>query len=364
MRTLSVAGRGVGVGLRIGRVLVAVDFGTPSLAAARWVARNLAPDAEVVLAHVLPVPAVPPFLRGHLRAPDAFVQEVTAPMRGGLDGLAEALGAAHVRTELRVGQPAAQLAELAALHDVDLICVGRPRGRGDTVKLGRNTVDRLLRKSPVPVLQASGPLATPPSALLAAVDGGVASEQIVRTAWALAARHEARLTTVHVLDDDLRAYVRAMEVAAGAAAGAAADARRAEEALRSTTSAWLADMLRNAGARTGRSDVLVGQGDPGQEILGAARKLGADLIVLGRDGHDALSPDTVGSTTRLILRAAVSPVLVLPGIPEPSRPSGPGPGWGRRQASMPLSITTAVGPVARRQELRSRPGDDGMPPAA
>ncbi|HEX5580127.1 MAG TPA: universal stress protein, partial [Gemmatimonadaceae bacterium] len=101
MRRLSVASGGEDEVLRIGRVLVAVDFGTPSLAAARWVARHLAPDAEVVLAHVLPVPGVPAFLRGHMRSPDSFVDEVSAPMRGGLEGLAEALGAARVQTELR-----------------------------------------------------------------------------------------------------------------------------------------------------------------------------------------------------------------------------------------------------------------------
>ena len=60
-------------------VLVAVDFGAPSLAAARWVARHLLPDARLVLAHVLPVPRPPAFLTGHMRPSDEFVREV-APM--------------------------------------------------------------------------------------------------------------------------------------------------------------------------------------------------------------------------------------------------------------------------------------------
>ncbi len=345
-------------GMRMRRVLVAVDFGTPSLAAARWVARHLTPEAEIVLAHVLPVPDAPAFLRGHVRSPASFAREVTPPMRGGLEGLAEALGAARVRTVLRVGVPAEELLDLASLHEVDLIAVGRPRGRGETVRLGRNLVDRLLRTSPVPVLQAAGPLTSPPSTVLAALDGGIASENVAGAAWAVAEGRGARLTALHVLDDDLRAYVRAMEVAAGAAA----DAQRAEEALTSTASAWLDATLHGAGVHESRRSVLVAQGDPGHEILAASRKPGTELIVLGRDGHDARSRHTVGSTTRLVLRGAAVPVLVVPGAPERMSPVHPGSGRGVRRAPLALTVATAG---AGRREPRHPPGDgDGMPPAA
>ncbi|NUO64652.1 MAG: universal stress protein, partial [Gemmatimonadaceae bacterium] len=42
--------------MRLARVMVAVDFSGPSLAAARWAARELAPGAEIVLAHVIRAP--------------------------------------------------------------------------------------------------------------------------------------------------------------------------------------------------------------------------------------------------------------------------------------------------------------------
>lgn len=292
---------------RARRVLVAVDFGAPSLAAARWVARHVAPEAELILAHVLPVPDPPPFLREHLKTPGPFIRGVRGPMRGGLEGLAGTLGAARVRIEVRAGEPADVLASLAADHGVDLICVGRPRNRDDTVKLGRNTVDRLLRQVSVPVLQAAGPLDAAPAHVLAALDDGPASDAVLRLAWALTARFEARLTALHVLGDDVRAYVRAMEVASGAAAGAQA----AEEAVWSVTARWLTTSLDAAGVRPGRAAAMVSHGDPGHEVIAACRRAGGDLLVLGRSGRQTAA-SAVGSTTRLALRAAPCPVLVVP----------------------------------------------------
>lgn len=331
------------------RVLIAVDFSTRSLAGARWVARHLAPDAELVLAHVLPVPHAPAFLRGHLRSPQPFVREVAAPMRGSLEGLAEALGPERVRVELRAGEPAEQLADVAVAHDVDLVCVGRPRHRGDTVKLGRNTVDRLLRQTRVPLLQAAGMLEAAPASILTAVDGGAGSGAVLRLAWSLAARLEAQLTALHVVDEDVRAYVRAMEAAAGLAENAAA----AERALWNAAAGWLARSLEEAGARSGRCHAMVGQGDPGQAVLTAARQSDADLVVLGRSGHDALSASTVGSTTRLVLRAATCPVLVVPETGGRVTP----PDDGHRRAPLALTTTPALG------ALLARGGDD-VPPAA
>ena len=346
---------------RAERLLLAVDFGGPSLAAARWAARHLAPDAEVVLAHVVPVPRPPAFLHGVLRAPDRLVHHVTGAMRGGLEGLATTLGSPRVRIELRVGDPAEQLADLATAHDVDLVCVGRPRQRGDTVKLGRNTVDRLLRRISVPLLQAAGALEGPPTRILAAVDDSAVSEHVLQRAWRLAARLEARLTAAHVLDDGLRAYVRALEVSEGVTANATA----VEETLWNTTAEWLAKALSRAGARHGRAHPMVGRGDPGQELLGACKRSAADLLVLGRAGRDAIVPGTVGSTTRLILRAAPCPVLVVPGDTlHPHSPNDDG-AWSRPHPGRLTAAATAPGPRrASTVEPVLRPGGDDVPPPA
>ena len=335
--------------LRASRVVVGVDFGEPSLAAARWVARHLAPDAELVLVNVLPVPHAPDFLRDHLRSPDALVDQVAPPMLGGLQGFADTLGAKQLRVVLRVGDPAEQLADVAFTVAADLICVGRPRHRGGTARLGRNTMDRLLRRTTIPLLQPAGAMDAPPASMLAAVDGGWNSGSVLATAVARAAPCEARLTALHVLDEDVRAYVRAMEVAVGAAA----NADGAEESLRAAAAQWLVTSLETAGARRGRCDALVGLGDPGAEILAAAERVGADLILVGRSGQNAVSVGAVGSTTRLVLRAAACSVLVVPDAVVRVEPGG-GPPPRRSRVTVPS--------VGARPVLQA--SDGAMPPAA
>ena len=47
------------------RIVIGVDFSTASLHAVRWVATRFAPRATLYLAHVIPRPHVPTFLRTH-----------------------------------------------------------------------------------------------------------------------------------------------------------------------------------------------------------------------------------------------------------------------------------------------------------
>jgi nucleotide-binding universal stress UspA family protein len=53
-------------------------------------------------------------------------------------------------------------------------------------------------------------------------------------------------------------------------------------------------------------------GDPAEEILKAARRLGADLIVMGTQGHRGPKRLFFGSTADAVLRRSTVPVLVAP----------------------------------------------------
>jgi nucleotide-binding universal stress UspA family protein len=67
---------------------------------------------------------------------------------------------------------------------------------------------------------------------------------------------------------------------------------------------------------TGRTTVAVGQS--GAVLLEHARAIRADIIVLGRTGKHAAGPTELGTTTRLLLRAAQVPVAIIPpGLPQP-----------------------------------------------
>jgi len=59
-------------------------------------------------------------------------------------------------------------------------------------------------------------------------------------------------------------------------------------------------------------DTVCEQGFPVAQVLAQARRLKADVIVLGSHGHGAVYNLVVGSTTNGVLKHASCPVLVVP----------------------------------------------------
>jgi nucleotide-binding universal stress UspA family protein len=57
---------------------------------------------------------------------------------------------------------------------------------------------------------------------------------------------------------------------------------------------------------------LIRQGDPVKSILSEARRLEAELIVLGSHGHGLLFDALVGSISAGVLRKSTLPVLIVP----------------------------------------------------
>lgn len=68
--------------------------------------------------------------------------------------------------------------------------------------------------------------------------------------------------------------------------------------------------IREIGARA-RSQVLVREGVPWQEIITAAQELRADLIILATHGHTGLQHVLLGSVAERVVRHAPCPVLVV-----------------------------------------------------
>ncbi|MDX5372407.1 MAG: universal stress protein, partial [Pseudomonadaceae bacterium] len=58
--------------------------------------------------------------------------------------------------------------------------------------------------------------------------------------------------------------------------------------------------------------VRVAQGDPPQVILDEARKLGADLLVVGSHSHGAAHDIPLGRTAARLLQLAETPVYLVP----------------------------------------------------
>lgn len=140
---------------------------------------------------------------------------------------------------------------------------------------------------------------TLPTSILCPVDFSPGADRALRHALALARLFGAHLTVVAVNDPLL--------VAAAAASGHGATLRdQVEAALQET----LARLPAPASPVLPAIDIATGQ--PADEILKAAERAGAGLVVMGTRGLGAAGRLLLGSTTERVLRSAHVPTLAVP----------------------------------------------------
>ena len=285
------------------RILVGVDFRQPSLAAARWAAAHFG-KCTIELAHVLPIPEVPAFLRPSMPALDDRLRTAAASPLPALRGFAGTLGAKNLSVQVRVGPPVDGLAEAAASFGAQLVVLGRKTLDGSR---GR-TLERLIRRLAVPALVVDSRVGESPRRILAAVDDGPIGRKVVGWAAALAQHFGAELTLLHSLSESLLAHQWLWEERA---CESEPESLGKSSRWVTPTHEWLQRLSDDVGqAPRGRTIVAVGA--PGPVILNRARVGRADLIVVGRNGAHATSTADIGSATRLALRAAKVPILVVP----------------------------------------------------
>lgn len=138
-----------------------------------------------------------------------------------------------------------------------------------------------------------------PTSILCPIDFSAHSERALRHALALAGAFGGHLTVVTINDPTL--------VAGAEAAGYGETLRdQVEAALQET----LARMPAAASPLLPAIDIVTGV--PANEILAAAERAGAELIVMGTRGLGGAGRVIFGSTTERVVRAAHVPVLAVP----------------------------------------------------
>jgi universal stress protein A len=130
--------------------------------------------------------------------------------------------------------------------------------------------------------------------ILVATDFSDAASHALAYGIELAGRLEARLSLLHVCESPLSAYSLEIQTANEAAA-------------RKQFSAILEDVRKRL---PGTEGTLV-SGSAGEEIAAQAKRIGADLIVIGTHGRRGLGHMILGSVAEKTLRLAHVPVLVL-----------------------------------------------------
>jgi nucleotide-binding universal stress UspA family protein len=279
----------MGAAVKLERVVVGVDLRAPSMAAAAWCAKQLAPGAELILAHSL----------GPAGASDA--DEARQRAWQDLRTLREALAVERVRIVITEGDPAERMAEIAVDADADLVVVGAHGATsGPWDPLG-STAERLVRRSPVPVLLAAGELRHEPKRLLVPVRASDVTESVVAWARMLEARFDASLAIVHLVDlgpGEHASNDREYEAEpAGTALAPPGVARRWP---------WLA-----AGRKPSQVFAEAVVGEPAAGVLAEAKRFASDLIVLSVEPSDARLRVGADNMPARVLRGAPCPVLVL-----------------------------------------------------
>jgi nucleotide-binding universal stress UspA family protein len=267
----------------IRRILVAVDFRQPSLAAARWVATHLSAADEIELAHVVRRTELPPFLQG-LSLPPVGRDPGLESVDRALQGLAGTLHWRRISVATLAGHPVHALAARALTSGADLLVLGRDVLDGSR---GR-TLERLVRRLPIPVLAVGPAVRERPTQVIASVDAAPLRTGVVRCAGLLARLLGSDLTLLHALPGGLDRQVHLL-------ARAWLEGLRCEMPAGSSVSA--------------HTKVVQGAAGPSLRAEAGSK---ATLVVVGRNGSDAEGRRDLGSTTRLILSEARGPVLVVP----------------------------------------------------
>ncbi len=137
--------------------------------------------------------------------------------------------------------------------------------------------------------------------VLVATDFSECSKVALDTAIELARRYSAALTLVHVFAIPVYPYMdvvpMAVDIETPAREAATEELRKALAAARTQLPTAVA-VLKQAGAVW-------------EQILAAAREVGADLIVLGTHGRTGVSHALIGSVAERVVRNSPVPVLTV-----------------------------------------------------
>lgn len=273
-----------------------------AIALGRWY------HADVVALHVFATWTPP----GSLSTYPGWMQQVAearAQIDDELRGLVQLAQASGMDVPLatREGDPVSGILEQAASMAADLIVLSTHGRSGfDRLTLG-SVAEKVLRKATCPVLvvPAQGATATHPFAgyrrIICAIDFSDCSRQGLAYALSLAGHAGAGLTLVHVVE-----AVAGPEVVDDRAPFAALRRVQVE-----TAQGLLRSIAREHEGRGRAIDDVVRPGIPHREILGIAREIDADLVVLGVRGRGQVDLTLFGSTTNQVVRRAPCAVLTV-----------------------------------------------------
>jgi len=200
------------------------------------------------------------------------------------------------------GEPIDVILAAVSANDCDLIVTGLARDE----PLGRlvlgSTVDKLMRRSPVPILVVRNRARAPYRRIAVATDFSQPSRETLEAA--MGAFPEAQFDLVHAYDAPM--------------SGLASDQKtyRAEfRAMAEEDAAAFLASYEEAFPQRARPRLVLRRGDPGHELSTYADEEDIELVVMSTQKRSALMDALIGSLAAELIRIVPCDVLVMRGEP-------------------------------------------------
>lgn len=300
------------------KMLVAVDGSPKSLDAVRLVGRLCDPASDAVAVYFSPL-EIQRQLAGR---PHTVIDGAIEGLRREAARLLPPGLAAEPEMLSSLKTAAVGILDTAAEIEADLVVVGA-RGHGAIQSFLLGSVSRaVVHGATLPVLVARMP---PPEdrALRVLVghhpaSGPAVTTMLRRIHWPEGTDGRVIGVAEPLLAGPLPPWLeqRARDPDAAAIADAWRHEHDAEITALQTT---LATFQAGLPAAFRDHEPVVAQGNPGEQIVATAERLGSDLIVVGRAPSDAFSRWLVGSTSEAVLSSGRASVLIVP-VEKPVEP--------------------------------------------
>jgi nucleotide-binding universal stress UspA family protein len=284
--------------VRIQRILCPVDFFPASLRAVDY-AIGLAQkyDAKLHLLHV-----VSPILYSTEQYAftvsdiiDSMKKQSAREMKK-LERKARAAGLT-IYTDVRTGEVKREIESAVRATKADILVMGTHGRRGMEKWFLGSVTERMLRRSPIPVLTLRGSkkARTTTTRILVTTDFSEGTDNALNYALSIARANKARLTLLHVLEET-RAVI-------------------SPQYRKEITEGVRRELLQRIPADAQNSpdiDTAVEAGTPYHIILRLLKKERIDLLVMNTHGKGMLHRALLGSTSERVVRAADCPVMLIP----------------------------------------------------
>jgi len=192
-------------------------------------------------------------------------------------------------------EPYQKILDTAYTNNCDLIVMGRTSGKARTYFIGSTTA-RVIGNSPIDVLVVPYTKSINFNKILVAVDGSSFAEKAFYKALVLAKEHQSQLFVLSVEDIPVEIYEYAPEIG--------------ERALEKRCM-YIETLVKKANEEGVKSEGMVRSGPPSDKIVEIAKKIQADLLVMGTYGRTGVKRLLMGSTTERVLLLRAFPVLVV-----------------------------------------------------